>query len=91
MTQLDQNTLEMGLKLLEKMPQLIENFPSLPNINCPTMGGSVFWNDMAEFNGWRVQKNTVTGHCRILDSENVRRAWGGEKAMMSFFEKILKE
>ena len=51
MTQLDQNTLEMGLKLLEKMPQLIENFPSLPNIKFPTMGGSFFWNDMAEFNG----------------------------------------
>ena len=83
--------IEKGLMLLSKFPDLINSFPTLPNINFPTMGGKVFWNDLIECNGWKVQKNNITGHCRILDNEDIRRAWGGEKAIMEFFEKILKE
>ncbi|MBR6144838.1 MAG: hypothetical protein IKQ23_11180 [Treponema sp.] len=64
--------------------------PSLPNINFPTMGGSVFWNNLAEVNGWRVQRNNITGHCRILDADDVRRAWGGEDAIIDLFNKLLK-
>ena len=58
---------------------------SLPNIPMPTMGGEVFWNNIAEFNGWKLQQNMFTHHARILDSDNVRIAWGTingmEKAM----------
>ena len=61
MTQLDQNTLEMGLKLLEKMPQLIENFPSLPNINFPTMGGSV--------QGQKSESLQIFWHSLLVKSE----------------------
>ncbi len=49
---------------------------SLPNIPVKTMGGKVFWNDLAQSNGWRLQQNMITHHCRILDPNNVRRAWG---------------
>ncbi len=49
--------LEKELLFLTKIPKLIDDFPALPNINFPTMGGKVFWNDLAEENGWRVQKN----------------------------------
>ena len=63
---------------------------SMPNIPTATMGGHVFWNDLAECNGWRLQKNMITQHCRILDSNDVRRAWGGDDAMEKFFGKILK-
>lgn len=63
---------------------------SMPNIPLPTMGGKVFWNELAERDGWRLQKNMVTGHCRILDPEDVRRAWGGDDAMMELFVKIKK-
>lgn len=35
--------------------------------------------------------NNITGHCRILDNNNIRRAWGGEKSIMDFFLKILKK
>lgn len=80
-----------ALTLLSETPKLIESFPTLPNVNFPTMGGKVFWNDLANVNGWRVQKNNITGHCRILDPNNIRRAWGGEEAIIGFFEKILKE
>jgi pimeloyl-ACP methyl ester carboxylesterase len=41
----------------------------------------VFW-----FAGWRIQENVYTGHCRLLDPSNVRRAWGGREACRTAFE-----
>ena len=79
-----------ALSLLSTSPDMLNNLPSLPNINFPTMGGTVFWNDLAEVNGWRVQRNNITGHCRILDADDVRHAWGGEDAIMDLFNKLLK-
>lgn len=88
--------LEKGLELLSKHPELLQNRGAMelglmPNIKFPTMGGEVWWNDLAEYNGWRVQRNSATGHCRILDPEDVRHAWGGETAIMDFFKKIVKD
>ncbi len=60
---------------------------SMPNIPLRTNGGKVFWNELANVNGWRLQKNMVWGTCRIIDPDNIRRAWGGEEAMT----KALKE
>lgn len=84
----------MNKKLLAKALTLIAADPSLirklsmPNINFPTMGGILFWNDIARCNGWRMQQNTLTQHIRILDPNNVRRAWGGLDAMESIFSRI---
>ena len=64
---------------------------SMPNIPFPTMGGKVFWNELASCQGWRLQKNMFTGHCRILDPNDIRRAWGGEDAMLRLFERINKK
>ena len=64
---------------------------SLPNIPAPTMGGQVFWNDLAECNNWRLQKNMITHHCRILDPQDIRRAWGGDEAMEKLFGKLLEQ
>lgn len=84
----------MNKKILVKVltsiaanPYLINKF-SMPNINFPTMGGILFWNDIANVNGWRMQQNTLTQHIRILDPDNVRRAWGGLDAMERIFDKI---
>lgn len=71
---LEAKVLAAGLAILSQTPSLINKFGLLPNINFPTLGGSFFWNDIAEANGWRVQRNNITGHCRILDSDDVRRA-----------------
>lgn len=87
---MDLEIVKKALFLLSTQPDIIKNLPSLPNINFPTMGGNVFWNDLAEINGWRVQRNNITGHCRILDADDVRRAWGGEDAIMDLFNKLLK-
>jgi hypothetical protein len=62
--------------------RLCELLGSMPNIEFPTMGGLLFWDDLASYKGWRLQQNTFTGHCRVIDPDDVRHAWGSERAMM---------
>jgi len=49
-----------------------------PNFNLPlkTAGGTQVWTDYRWRDGFRVQRNALTGHWRLLDADNVRRAWG---------------
>ncbi len=56
----------------------METYPNLP---FPTMGGRQLWADVNWYAGWRVQQNVWTGHCRLLDPENRRRAWGRRPAV----------
>jgi hypothetical protein len=46
------------------------------NLSLPTLGGRQLWADLRHFRGWRIQRNALTGHCRLLDPRSVRRAWG---------------
>ena len=46
------------------------NFPSA------TLGGTQFWTDELVFRNWRIQQNCLTGHYRLLDGDDFRRAWG---------------
>lgn len=46
------------------------------NIATPTMGGIQTWTDELVFRDWRIQRQSITGHCRLLDDRNHRRAWG---------------
>ncbi len=57
----------------------------LPNVPFPTMGGVIFWNNLCENNGWKLQQNSLTGHCRILDPDNIRRDCGNLSAMERVF------
>jgi pimeloyl-ACP methyl ester carboxylesterase len=56
---------------------------TLPNLALPTLGGSQLWADLALDGGWRVQRHVWTGHARLLDEDNVRRAWGSEAACLA--------
>lgn len=49
-----------------------------PNLNLTTAtwGGKQFWTDELVFWDWRIQRNAFTGHYRLLDADNQRRAWG---------------
>ena len=60
------------------------------NRNTLSSGGKTFWNELAECKGWRLQKNMITQHCRILDPEGIRRAWGGDDVMERLFQKLNK-
>ena len=41
-----------------------------------TLGGTQFWSDQLIFHDWRIQRNTVTKHYRLLDGKNYRHTWG---------------
>ena len=62
----------------------------LPNLNIPTktMGGEVFWENIAEGNGYKFQRNLITHHARILDSNNVRIAWGNIQEMVEAMDYV---
>ena len=51
-------------------------FSSPFNLEGPTFGGKQLWTDELVFHEWRVQRNTLSGHCRLLDDKNFRKAWG---------------
>ncbi len=85
--------LQKGLITLVANPQVIGKFceyiGSMPNVESPTMGGKVFWNTITSYEGWRLQKNKLTGHCRLLDPDDVRKAWGSFSAMSDAFEWLI--
>ena len=47
-----------------------------PNVAAPTRGGTQLWGDEVCIEQWRIQRNVVTGHYRLLDPDDVRRGWG---------------
>jgi hypothetical protein len=49
---------------------------ALPNLPSATLGGSQFWSDELVLRDWRIQQNALTGHYRLLDDKDFRRAWG---------------
>ncbi|MCM3081919.1 hypothetical protein [Brevibacillus invocatus] len=53
-----------------------------PNLPTKTLGGSFFWDTLDRRNGWKLQKNIMTEHYRILDPENVRQAWSNDEVEM---------
>lgn len=87
--------IDKGLMIVASNPRILgevlENLGMMPNIEMGTMGGEVFWDDLASYQGWRVQKNSIFGNCRILDPNNVRKAWGGESAIRKAFEIIARD
>jgi hypothetical protein len=77
---------EMLAELVRRDPSILRSFPvGLPNVAMPTMGGALFWEDVAEIKGWRIQQNVFTDHWRLLDPGNMRHAWGTDRNMVDIF------
>jgi pimeloyl-ACP methyl ester carboxylesterase len=55
------------------------------------LGAKQLWADELHFHRWRIQRNVLTGHCRLLDEKNVRHAWGGFDACKSKLDAIRRE
>jgi pimeloyl-ACP methyl ester carboxylesterase len=89
----ERSTLEAGLKILQQDPQrikiILSSLPSMPNVKLKTLGGKVWWADLVNVGGWRVQENVLFGNCRLLDPKNVRQAWGEKKNMVRAFEAVV--
>jgi hypothetical protein len=52
------------------------------------MDSMVWWDVLDSFDGWKLEKNKVTGLCRIIDPQKMRTAWGREAEMRVAFEKV---
>jgi pimeloyl-ACP methyl ester carboxylesterase len=61
------------------------------NLDTPTFGGMQFWTDELVFHDWRIQRHAVTGHYRLLDEKNIRRAWGDYAACSRELEQIRRD
>ena len=44
-----------------------------------TMGGRVWWKEIAALGGFRIQQNIISGHYRLLDPQNCRLAASFER------------
>lgn len=56
-----------------------------------TLGGRQFWGDVQFFRGWRIQKNVLTGHYRLLDPEDRRYSWGKRQDCERQLQKFRQE
>lgn len=70
--------------------KICQVFGTMPNFDLPTLGGHVFWDTLAESKGWKLQQNMFTGHCRILDPGDYRKAWGSERALYQLLINLSK-
>ena len=48
----------------------------------------LWWDILEEKDGWKLERNIVTGHCRILNPEKLRVAWGERAKMEKAFTKV---
>lgn len=58
------------------------------NLELGTWGGMQFWTDYLHFHGYRIQKNSVTGHCRLLDPSDHRLVWGNFAGCRKELERV---
>lgn len=68
-----------------------EVLDTLPNLRAPTLGGKQFWEDHLHFRGWRIQRNVVTGHYRLLDHQDFRKAFGSYERCKNQLEKVKQQ
>jgi hypothetical protein len=61
------------------------------SIALPTLGGDQLWTDQLVHGKWRIQRNELTGHHRLLDPSDVRCAWGTRDECQAAFESLKRE
>ena len=62
-----------------------------PGVEGHVMDSMVWWDVLDSSGGWKLEKNKVTGHCRIIDPDKLRKEWGREAEMRSAFEKVKQQ
>ena len=58
------------------------------NVEMKVIDAGIWWDVLETTNGWKLERNKLTGHCRILAPEKKRKAWGPEPAMREAFAKL---
>ena len=58
------------------------------NFEWKVVDAGVWWDVLDEKGGWKFERNIVTGHCRIVNPEKLRVAWGERDKMEKAFKKV---
>lgn len=58
------------------------------NVETKVMDAGIWWTVVDEHRGWKFERNIVTGHCRILNPDKRRVAWGNEAELRRSFDAI---
>lgn len=61
------------------------------NVEWKVLDQGVWWQLEAAHKGWKLERNRLTGHCRVLDPKTRRVAWGCEEKMRAAFEKVVRQ
>jgi pimeloyl-ACP methyl ester carboxylesterase len=65
--------------------------PSGFELHMPTMGGKQFWADELFFHQWHIQRNALSGRCRLLDEHGLRYASGTFQECRAKLEEIRRQ
>ncbi len=61
------------------------------NVEWKVMDAGVWWNVLDEKAGWKLERNIVTGHCRIINPDKIRVAWGDYSRMKMAFKRVVSQ
>ncbi len=59
------------------------------NLPIKTAGGTQVWTDQAYRSGYRIQQHSLTGHFRLLDTNDVRQAWGTRQQCQAALDQLV--
>ena len=89
---IDIDTANKALKFMsncwEECMDILNSELCMPNIPMPTLGGHTFWITLTSWKGYKLQQDQITHHARILDSKDVRIAWGTVNGMRMTLERM---
>lgn len=64
----------------------------LPTSDPPPRPGAIqVWGDERFFHDWHIQRNAISGHCRLMDGGGERHAWGTFDECLARLEAIRAE
>jgi hypothetical protein len=67
---------------------LAPEIEAMQYISSKTGGGKQFWADVWFFHDWRIQRNALTRHHRLLDGDNLRHEFGTFDACRAKLDEI---
>ena len=62
-----------------------------PTLEGRVVDGEVWWDVLDKASGWKIERNKITGLCRILDPNKTRKAWGTKADMLAAFAKVKRQ
>lgn len=73
----------------EELPEEVMVPQDFITVEWPVVDMGIWWDVIEEKNGWKLERNKLTGHARILDPKKIRRAWGTLENLKPAFDKIV--